>query len=249
MMPHHSYDPLALVGLLWLCVMLHSVWPSRGAVSPPPPEPPVPPLVKRQRSHAPPPFVGLPQRPHGALCEHEATHPEPQPPRRPAPMAPPTQRRGPSTPRCPFAPMPAGTLAAGSGLATSARMAIPAAVRGAHGRVVLCRKAPSRYPPARGGGRASGEPALPERRRQAALADGVPRLRPRRAGAGQRAPPVAGSPRDQRQWRGAGVAAMDAGDGGGMDRSRVDVAREAAVSGAPVAATSGRVKSWWVRRA
>jgi hypothetical protein len=48
MMPHHSYSPLAMVGRLWLCVMLHSVWPSRGAVAPLPPEQPVP-LAIRQR--------------------------------------------------------------------------------------------------------------------------------------------------------------------------------------------------------
>jgi IS1 family transposase len=92
MIPHHSYYQLAIVGLLWLCVMLHSVWPSRGAVSPQPPVQPVPPQLKRKRSKEPKPFVGLTQRPHCALCEHEANHPEPQPPRRPAPMAP-TKRR------------------------------------------------------------------------------------------------------------------------------------------------------------
>ncbi len=92
MIPHHIYYQLAIVGLLWLCVMLHSVWPSRGAVPPQPPVQLVPPPLKRKRSNEPTPFVGLTQRPHCALCEHEATHPEPQPPRRPDPMAP-TQRR------------------------------------------------------------------------------------------------------------------------------------------------------------
>ena len=92
MIPHHIYYQLVIVGLLWLCVMLHSVWPSRGAVSPPPPVQPVPPQVKRQRSNKPKPFVGLTQQPHCALCEHDANHPEPQLPRRPDPMAP-THRR------------------------------------------------------------------------------------------------------------------------------------------------------------
>src|SRR5712691_4095281 len=36
--------------------------------------------------------MGLTQRPHCALCEHDAHHPEPQPSRRPDPMAP-TKRR------------------------------------------------------------------------------------------------------------------------------------------------------------
>jgi hypothetical protein len=47
MIPHHIYYQLVIVGLLWLCVMLHYVWPSQDAVSPPPP---VPPQLKRKRS-------------------------------------------------------------------------------------------------------------------------------------------------------------------------------------------------------
>src|SRR5712691_12990824 len=77
--PPHIYYQLAIVGLRWLGVMLHDVWLSRGAVSPPPPVQPVPPQCKRKRSNEPTPFVGLTRRPHGALCEHDATHPEPQP--------------------------------------------------------------------------------------------------------------------------------------------------------------------------
>src|SRR5262245_2732915 len=92
MIPHHIYYQLAIVGLLWLCIILHYVWPNQDAVSPQPPVQPVPPQVKRKRSNQPKPFVGLTQRPHGALCEHEINHPEPQPPSPPAPMAPPTRR-------------------------------------------------------------------------------------------------------------------------------------------------------------
>src|SRR5438132_13171597 len=92
MIPHHIYYQLASVGLLWLCVMLHSMWPSRGAVSPQPPVQPVPPQLKRKRSNGPKSFVGLTQRPHCALCAYDANHPELQPPRRPDPMAP-TNRR------------------------------------------------------------------------------------------------------------------------------------------------------------
>jgi hypothetical protein len=36
MIPHHVYYQLAILGLLWLCVMLHSVWPSQSVVSPQP---------------------------------------------------------------------------------------------------------------------------------------------------------------------------------------------------------------------
>src|SRR5438128_609308 len=92
MIPHHIYYQLAIVGLLWLSVMLHSMWPSQGAGSLQPPVQPVPPQLKRKRSKEPKPFMGLTQRPHCALCEHDANHPEPQPPRRPDPMAP-TKRR------------------------------------------------------------------------------------------------------------------------------------------------------------
>ena len=92
MMPCYIYCQLAIVGLLWLCVMLHDMWPSQGAVSPQPPVQPVAPQWKRQRSNEPTPFMGLTQRPHGALCAYDANHPELQPPRRPDPMAP-TNRR------------------------------------------------------------------------------------------------------------------------------------------------------------
>src|SRR5882672_12691978 len=53
--------------------MLHYVWPSPNAVSPPPP---VPPQVKRKRSKEPKPFVGLTTKPHCDVCEHAAApHP------------------------------------------------------------------------------------------------------------------------------------------------------------------------------
>ena len=32
MIPHHVYYQLAIVGFLWLCLMLHYIWPSRDAV-------------------------------------------------------------------------------------------------------------------------------------------------------------------------------------------------------------------------
>jgi IS1 family transposase len=92
MISHHIYYQLAIVGLLWLCVMLHYVWPSRGAVSPQPPAEPLLPQRKRKRASEPAPFAGLTQRPHCAACAHAAAHPKPPPPRRPDPM-PPTTRR------------------------------------------------------------------------------------------------------------------------------------------------------------
>ena len=92
MIPHHLYYQLAIVGLLWLCIMLHYVWPSQGAVSPQPPAAPVPPKFKRKRANEPKPFEGLTQKPLCAACEHEANHPTPLLPQRPEPM-PPTNRR------------------------------------------------------------------------------------------------------------------------------------------------------------
>src|SRR5215471_3228795 len=64
MIPHQFYYQLVVLGLLWLCVMLHLAWPSRGVT----PQPPC------------------------ALCEQEAAHPQAPPPVRPDPM-PPTHRR------------------------------------------------------------------------------------------------------------------------------------------------------------
>ena len=92
MIPHYIYYQLAILGLLWLCVILHDLWPSQGARSPQPPAEPVSPTFKRQRVNEPKPFEGLTQKPHCAACEHAANHPTPSPPRRPEPM-PPTNRR------------------------------------------------------------------------------------------------------------------------------------------------------------
>src|SRR5215467_10796541 len=92
MIPHLFYYQLVIWGLLWLCVMLHLTWPSRAAVSPPKPAEPEPIKPKRQHASEPKPFAGLTQKPPCALCAHEAAHPTPSSPVRPAPM-PPTHRR------------------------------------------------------------------------------------------------------------------------------------------------------------
>src|SRR5216683_2419640 len=92
MIPHHVYYQLAILGLLWLCVILHYLWPSRGAWSPQPPAEPLPPKFQRHRANAPKPFEGFTQKPPCAACAHAANHPPPPPPRRPEPM-PPTNRR------------------------------------------------------------------------------------------------------------------------------------------------------------
>src|SRR5215831_16061137 len=72
---------LVLIALLWLCCMLHWVWPSDGGVTSPTPSQPTPPLRKRRRE--PKPFVGLTAKPPCDACEDtSASHPH-------APSAPP----------------------------------------------------------------------------------------------------------------------------------------------------------------
>jgi IS1 family transposase len=67
---------LMLVALVWLCLMLHWLWPSAPATCPPPPEP-TPPEPKRKRERLP--FAGLTQKPHCDACEHHGDL-RPQPP-------------------------------------------------------------------------------------------------------------------------------------------------------------------------
>src|SRR6266446_1840440 len=92
MIPHLFYYQLVILGLLWLCVMLHLTWPSRAAMSPQKPVEPEPIKPKRKHSIESKPFEGLPQKPPCALCAQEAAHPTPSSPVRPAPI-PPTNGR------------------------------------------------------------------------------------------------------------------------------------------------------------
>ena len=92
MIPHHIYYQLAIVGLLWLCIMLHFIWPSRDAVLPQRRTDPVPLRFKRKRANEPKALAGLTQRPHCAAGARDANHPQVPLPQRPAPM-PPTNRR------------------------------------------------------------------------------------------------------------------------------------------------------------
>ena len=76
MIPHHIYYQLAIVGLLWLCIMLHHGWPSRSPGSHQTPTAPVPLKFKRKRSNAPTPFEGLTQRgPAGAFKQKPTVSP------------------------------------------------------------------------------------------------------------------------------------------------------------------------------
>ena len=80
MVPALFFYQLALIALVWLCLMLQWAWPSARPLSPTTPEP-LPPRRKRQR--APQPFTGLTTKPHCADCAQvSAPHPH-------APSAPP----------------------------------------------------------------------------------------------------------------------------------------------------------------
>jgi hypothetical protein len=92
MIPYPVYYQLAIVGLLWLYIVLYYIWPSRDAALPQPRTQPVPIRFKRKRTNEPQPFAGLTHRPHCAACEHDANHPQVPPPQRPEPMLP-THRR------------------------------------------------------------------------------------------------------------------------------------------------------------
>jgi len=90
MIPHLFYYQLVILGLLWLFVMLHSAWPSRGAPVQGTSAQSIKP--RRQRSKELKPFAGLTHKPFCAACEHDSTLPQPSPPVPPDPM-PATHRR------------------------------------------------------------------------------------------------------------------------------------------------------------
>ena len=89
MVPPLFFYELGLIALAWLFLML--CWWGPNAVVRRQPIAPSP-LPRRKRSPAPKAFAGLTTKPHCALCEREAAHPQPAPPVPPEPM-PPTNRR------------------------------------------------------------------------------------------------------------------------------------------------------------
>ena len=94
---------LTLIALVWLCVMLHWMWPSDSAACPTLPEP-LPPRPKRKRE--PKPFVGLTTKPHCDACAH-ATDSRPQAPAAPPPRIVPIRgRRRQVDPSSHFCPNP-----------------------------------------------------------------------------------------------------------------------------------------------
>src|SRR2546429_4722343 len=81
---------LALVALVWLCVMLHWVWPRDLATVCPTTLEPTPPLPKRHRE--PQPFAGLTTKPHCDACAH-VSDPRPHATSAPPPRLVPTRGR------------------------------------------------------------------------------------------------------------------------------------------------------------
>src|SRR4029453_13542486 len=79
-----------VLGLLWLCVMLHYAWPNECPGGDQRPSKPLPP--PRKRSSAPKPFPGLTRKPPRAACEQVHEH-GPRPPRCPPPRMAPTRGR------------------------------------------------------------------------------------------------------------------------------------------------------------
>src|SRR5213595_3658536 len=75
MVSHLFFSQLVLVALVWLCVMLHVLWPSDPATCPTTLPPPLP---KRHRE--PKPFAGLTTKPHCDACEHATAAPRPHAP-------------------------------------------------------------------------------------------------------------------------------------------------------------------------
>jgi IS1 family transposase len=82
MVSHLFFYQLVLLGLLWLCCMLHSAWPSSHAAGVPRPPELIPPSRKRPR--VPKPFPGLTHKPHCEACAQAAV-PRPQAPCTPPP--------------------------------------------------------------------------------------------------------------------------------------------------------------------
>src|SRR5882724_8688197 len=90
MVSHLFFYQLVLVALVWLCLMLHWVWPSDpAAVCPTAPEP-TPPRPKRHRETTP--FAGLTTKPPCDACAH-ASDLRSEAPSTPPPRIAPTRGR------------------------------------------------------------------------------------------------------------------------------------------------------------
>jgi hypothetical protein len=130
MIPPHFYSPRVVLGLLWLCVMLHLAWASPGTTPQTQSSAPITP--RRKRANAPTPFAGLTHQPPCPLGEQAAAHPYASPPAPPHRCPRPPDVRVQSIPRGTFVPIRAVAIAAGPGGAISVPTAIPAVAHGAN---------------------------------------------------------------------------------------------------------------------
>src|ERR1700745_1027676 len=108
---------LALIALVWLCVMLQWMWPSAPTAVAPTTQEPTPPPPKRNRE--PKPFEGFITKPHCDACEHASAPPG---------MMPTRGRRRQVDTSTHFCPNPDAGTGAGWAGAISGPMAIPVAV-------------------------------------------------------------------------------------------------------------------------
>jgi hypothetical protein len=99
----------------------------------------------------------------------------------------------------------------------------------------VCGAAQPRHPPARRGPRAPGQPPLPGASGLARSGGLVPGVSPCRVPPGQFTPGTRRTAGHERQGLRQGVAAVDPGDGGGLDRARMVSQRGVTLSGATVA--------------
>src|SRR5438128_5083586 len=90
MVSHLFFYQLMVLGLLWLCVMLHYASPNECTGGDQKPSKPLPPPCKR--SSDPKPFPGLTRKPCSAACEQAAQEPAAPPPPAPPPLI--TSSRG-----------------------------------------------------------------------------------------------------------------------------------------------------------
>jgi len=90
MVSHLFFYQLMVLGLLWLCVILHYAWPSECPGGDQKPSKPLPPPGKRSSDLKP--FPGLTRTPCCAACEQAAQEPAAPPPPAPPPLI--TSSRG-----------------------------------------------------------------------------------------------------------------------------------------------------------
>src|SRR5919109_5557448 len=81
---------LLVVGVVWLYLMFHWVWPYDCILPCQKPSAPTP--ARGKGSKEPKPFLGLTTKPHWAACEQRMASPQPPPPMPPAPLLLPKRR-------------------------------------------------------------------------------------------------------------------------------------------------------------